>query len=158
MVTPLTPEKLQNLRRLRKARRLYKQTPLFAYQLMQQEYPNYSYAKFMDDLRRRTKKKIRKKKSPLVIFGRYWRIDKLMVQFRSTKDFTLLEMAIKLRKNITKPYRMLVKLKGECMEFTFSPFTPIERIEQLNERFKQCTTQEEIEKVFNDFKCSAHLQ
>ncbi|WP_289035014.1 hypothetical protein, partial [uncultured Flavobacterium sp.] len=69
MGKPFTPQRLANIRRMRKARRLYKKQPLFAYDILCKEYPDYTYDKFWDDLRYRRKPKRRKGKSALVRYG-----------------------------------------------------------------------------------------
>lgn len=149
---PFTAERLLRIRRLRKARRLYKQSPIFAYDLMRVEYPTYTHDEFWDDLRRCTKKKKRKGKTPLIRYGRYWRIQELLGRYGLTNDETLIIQANRLQERITKPYRIMVKLKGDCMEFTVSPLVPIREIELLTQRFGQCETAEQIDHIFNDFK------
>ncbi len=57
MGKPFTAERLESIRRMRKARRLFRKEPLFAYMLLSLEYVDYSYAQFLDDLRYRTKAK-----------------------------------------------------------------------------------------------------
>lgn len=48
-----SPERLYKIRRLRKARRLFKQIPLFAYHIMRTTDEQYKYEDFLDDLRLR---------------------------------------------------------------------------------------------------------
>lgn len=149
-------ERLYSIRRLRKARRLFKRFPLFAFEMMRETYPEYEYELFWDDLRRRTPKKKRKKKSPLVRYGRYWRMDKLISQFRLTKNFELIEQANQLRRQITKPYRMVIRLKGMRKEYFFSPFISIERIEELNRKFKIDMTEQQVDAIVDEFRNSSY--
>ncbi len=149
---PFSPERLAHIRRLRKARRLFKTQPLFAFLLMKADYPGYTHTEFLDDLRRRSKKKHKAKKSPLCRYGRYLRIDKLMTRYRETGEDVLILQAMRLRANITRPYRVLVRLAGQYTEYFFSPLISIERIEKLNENFCACKTWEEVERVREEFE------
>ena len=158
MGRPFSPERLMLIRRMRRARRLHKQVPLFAFALMQQEYPEYTFSDFYSDLRLRSKPKRRKGKSPLVRFGRYWRIQELISRFHATGDYDLLRRANKLRAQLTKPYRVLVKLKGEAIEYTFSPLIPIGRMEQLMQKFKGCETEQQVDAVIAEFNKNNHLR
>lgn len=152
-------ERLFKIRRMRKARRLFKQMPLFAFVIMQAEYVGYSLVQFQDDLRRRSKPKPKKKgKSPLARFGRYWRIQQLIARYSYTLDEALIIKAMKLRQRITKPYRLEVRLKGMIHEFTILPLTPIQDVESLITKFNHCKTEEEIDRVFADFQKLAHLR
>ncbi|MCX2429875.1 hypothetical protein [Pedobacter sp. GR22-10] len=152
-------ERLFKIRRMRKARRLFKQMPLFAFVMMQAEYSGYSLVQFQDDLRRRSKPKPKKKgKSPLARFGRYWRIQQLIARYSYTQDESLIIKAMKLRQRITKPYRLEVRLKGMVHEITLSPMTPIQDVESLIAKFNLCKTEKEIDRVFADFQKLAHLR
>lgn len=66
-----SPERLQHIRRLRKARRLFKQQPLFAYNIMSGSYEDYSLSDFLEDLRYR---KPRKKKKGKKFLKTIWQI------------------------------------------------------------------------------------
>lgn len=136
---------------MRKARRLFKIAPLFAYQMMCQDYEQYTYPQFLDDLRRRTPKRKRKGKSPLVRFGRYSRINKLINEYQSTGNFDLLREADRLRGVITKPYRVLVKIKNRYKEYFFSALIPMCQIEELMMKINGCKTEEEVEKIVEQF-------
>lgn len=149
---PFSPERLAHIRRLRKARRLFKNEPLFAFLLMKADYPDYTHAEFLDDLRRRSKIKRKPKKSPLYRFGRYLRIDKLITRYQATGEEALILQAMKLRANITRPYRILVRLGGQYTEYFYSPLISIERIEKLNESFCACKTWDEVERVREEFE------
>jgi hypothetical protein len=146
-----SPERLLKIRRLRKARRLFKTTPLFAYTQMKAIYPDYTYEEFLDDLRPRRIRKAKKKKSSLARFGRYLRIEQLKSQFRLTRNYECIIKAEQLRRNITKPYRVMVKLKENCMEYTFSPLIPIGRIEQLVISLNSCKSEQEVDQAVNQF-------
>ena len=152
-----SPERLTNIRRMRKARRLYKQTPLFAFAAMQEEYPLYTFSQFLDDLRRRTEKKKKRFKTPLARYGRYRRIQELMTSFLLTQNWELALRAKLLRQRITQPYRLLIRLKGESIEYSFSALIPIQYIERLTEDISKCKTEHEIEKVISDFEQYNHL-
>lgn len=147
-----TPERLARTHRMRKARRLFKQTPLFAFALMQQHYPQYTYDEFWDDLRRRTKKKQKRHKTPLTRYGRYARMQQLLRQYGYTKDTSLLREAVKLRERMAKPYRVMARVGGEGLEFTFSPLVQIHAIEQLTLKISQCKSKQEVTQVVEQFR------
>jgi len=153
MGTPLTPEKLYLLRRLRKARRLTKKVPLFAFQMMKEEHPDYTYEEYCADLRRRSKPKPKRKgKSPLMRYGRYWRIQKLVKEFHAKGNHDCIRRANILRQNITKRYKIRYSINKEGAEYSFSALIPIERIETLVHSINQCKTAEEAEALILSFK------
>lgn len=147
-----SPERLEKIRRLRKARRFYQQAPAFAYIWLQAEYPDYTYSEFLDDLRRRSKRMHRKGKSPLSRYGRYGKMAALITEYEQTKDHQLLIQANQLRSNMTKPYRVFVKLKSYAVEFSFSPFIRYEHIAVLSEQVRQCNSEIEIETMVQEFR------
>lgn len=146
-------ERLFRIRRLRKARRLFKQAPLFAFLWMQLEYPGYTYPEFLDDLRRRTPPKKKKGKSPLLRYGRYYRFQDMLFDYSQTKDPEYLRKAVRLRKHMTKPYRLLHKTKEGIVEYSFSPFLKIEIIEELTATLQTVKSREEasmlVEKIWD---------
>lgn len=149
---PFTPERLNHIRRLRKARRLWKQAPLLALQEMQIAYPDYTEAQFRDDLRIRRKPQSKKRvKSPLVRYGRHAQIPKLMAQYDATKDTEYVRQAMQLRKMITQPYRVLVKLDGRKVEFCYSPLTAYKTIVAWVEKIKTCQTWSAFEELHEGF-------
>lgn len=147
-----SPERLEKIRRLRKARRLYKQAPAFAFVWLLAEYPAYTYAEFLDDLRRRSKKKHRKGKSSLPKYGRYGKMMALVEEYGQTKDYQSLLLANQLRRNMTKPYRLLIKLKNCEMEFSLSPFIKYDYVAMLSSQATQCKTEAEIETMVQEFR------
>lgn len=157
MGKPFTPERLANIRRIRKARRLYKKQPLFAYDILCKEYPDYTYDKFLDDLRYRRKPKRRKGKSPLVRYGRYRRMEQLNELYRSTADIEYGLQAQRLRKYMTKPYRVLVRVSGKVLEYGFSPLIRIEEIEHLTTKLPTCKTEKEADELVEHFRKTAHI-
>lgn len=155
---PFSPERLRNIRRLRKARRLFKQTPLFAFHLMELEYPGYTQDEFLEDLRRRTKRKPKPKKTPLNRYGRYYRIQVLKERYANTGDEEAIRMAMKLQAVITKPYRFLVRFKNQAKEFSLSPLIPISRVEELNQSFTTCKTMVEVEQLIDAFQKTSNTR
>lgn len=142
MGKPFTPQRLENIRRMRRARRLYRKAPLFAYELMRGEYADYTFEKFCDDLRYRSRRKKKKGKSQLVRFGRYGRMEQLNEQYRQTGNADYALQAQKLLRNMTKPYRVMVRVSGETWEYTLSPLIRIDDIEKLVARLTECVTAE----------------
>ncbi|WP_316787752.1 hypothetical protein [Pedobacter frigoris] len=144
-IKPFSPERLHHIRRLRKARRYFKQTPLFAFGRMVEEYPDYSFEQFTDDLRRRTKPKKRKGRSPLTRYGRFRRIEKLLSEFRLTGDHDAIRKAIRLRKHLVHPYRVQFRIGKDRYEHCFSALIPIEQIEELVSSLSSVTSMEQAQ-------------
>lgn len=144
MGAKFSPERLAKVRRMRKARRLFKNAPLFAYVLMRKDYPNYTDAEFVDDLCRRSKRKPRKRKTPLERFGRYSRMQQLLRAYGNSGDVETLLAAARLRKRMTAPYRVMAQLGGKRWEFTFSPLVRLNEIEHLTASLAACTTETDI--------------
>jgi hypothetical protein len=157
MVKPFTPERLANIRRMRKARRLYGKQPLFAYSILCMDNPAYTYNNFLDDLRYRKPPKRRKGKSPLIRFGRYKRMERLIAQYSENLNTEYLLQAQHLRKHMTKPYRVLVKINGEILEYCFSPTIPIEDIERLTMALPACKTEKEADELVAHLWNSAYI-
>ncbi|PTS95645.1 hypothetical protein DBR11_20925 [Pedobacter sp. HMWF019] len=152
-----SPERLEKMRRLRRARREFKIMPLFAYENMCALYPAYSYEDFLQDLQIKNKKKKKVGKCPLVKYGRYSRIHDLMVKFSLTQDFSLVSQAMKLKKRITHPYKVVAKTPSGYMEFVFSALTPVREIEMLVKKINSCDTSAKVLKVVAEFQKSSHL-
>ncbi|GEM63860.1 hypothetical protein SF1_18420 [Sphingobacterium faecium NBRC 15299] len=158
MGKPLPPEKLFALRRLRKARRLFKQQPVFAFAILCEEYKDYTHEQFLDDLRIRTKTKgKKKKKSPLTRYGRFFKMNQLLELYSKTGlvDFAL--QAFRLRSVITKPYRVLVKIEGCHIEYGLNPFIPYKEVEKLNLQLRDCKTEKEVDYVIEQFRSANRI-
>lgn len=147
-----TPERLMQVRRMREARRLFKQSPLFAYELMLQKYPAYTHYQFLDDLRRRTKKRPGRKKTTLTKYGRFARMQKMLGEYSQTKDIKPLLAATKLRERMTKPYRVVATVGKQRMEFCFPPTVQIQAIEQLTTDLSKCASMEEVSIAVSRFQ------
>ncbi|WP_312351995.1 hypothetical protein [Sphingobacterium multivorum] len=152
-----TPERLASFRRMRKARRLFKKQPLFAYSLMLEAYPDYTYLQFLDDLRYRRPPKKRKGKSGIGRYGRYRRMEELLLKYRQEGNIAHALQAQKLRERMAKPYRVRVTI-GLCrLEYGFSPLVPIETIEKLVSRLAPCRTEQEADRLVQEFRETAHI-
>lgn len=136
-------DRLCHIRRLRKARRLFSQAPLFAFQLMCEQYDSYTYEQFLEDLRRRNNKVKRRIKCTLVRFGRYQAMQQLLSRYEQTKDQRLALQAITLRRMMTRPYRVLACGKNFKMEYTLSALIPMDKIVQLVNDLKVCQTEQQ---------------
>lgn len=148
----LNPEKLQALRRLRLARRLWKQFPLLAFDMVREKYPDYSYDQFLCDLKpRRKRKSHRHIKNPLKRFGRFEKIEQLLSLYTDSGDPKFYLQAQKLRMIITRPYRLEIKRDGKGWEFTFPPETPYRKIEQLSRDCQKCQSLDEAVALCRDF-------
>ncbi|OJV51682.1 MAG: hypothetical protein BGO31_00320 [Bacteroidetes bacterium 43-16] len=153
MGKPFTPERLANIRRLRKARRLYKQQPVFAFAILCAEFKDYTYEQFQDDLRIRNKsKRTKNKKSSLVRFGRYFKMIQFLELYRNTGIVDYARQAQKLRSVITKPYRVLVKIEGQYFEYGLDPTIAVKEVERLVYELKKCKTEIEADKMIEHFR------
>lgn len=157
MGKPFTPERLASVRRMRKARRLYKKQPLFAYEILCVEYPEYTYDSFWDDLRYRKKHKRRKGKSQLARYDRYRRMEKLNFRYGETGSVEYALQAQRLQKHMTKSYRVLAKIDNEIWEYSFSPLVRIEEIERLTVLLPKCRTVKEAEEMVEQFRKTSHI-
>lgn len=158
MSTPFTPERLYKIRRMRKARLLWKQQPVFAYSVMLAQYPDYTYDQFWDDLRRRSKPKKKKSKSSLAHYGRYPAYERLLANYRLTGNFESIKKAIALRGRITKPYRLLVQIGRTGMEYTLSPLISLSVVEQLNAQVTDCKDFQAVEKLVDAVRAKAWIK
>jgi hypothetical protein len=152
MGIPFTPERLLAIRRLRKARRLYKKQPLFAYGIMRNEYPDYTYEQFWDDLRYRKPRIKKKGKCPLFRYGRYFRMQKLIAMYRNTDEINFALQALRLARHMTKPYRVVTKIGGNISEYSLSPLIAIELVEKLTANLRDCTTEQETDEMVDKFR------
>lgn len=157
MGKPFSSERLATIRRMRKARRIFKRQPLFAFEILRQEYPDYTYEKFLDDLRYRKPPKKRKGKSGLLRYGRFDRMEKMKALFAETGKLEYGLQAQRLRRFMTKPYRVQFRIDGEVLEYHFSALIPIERIEKLTMELRGCDSIAKAEKVIEYFNASSHI-
>lgn len=158
MGKPFTPERLANIRRIRKARRLYRKQPLFAFEILLTEYPNYTQDKFWDDLRCRSIRKNRKGKSPLIRYGRYRRMQQLIELYKNTQIIDYALKAQRLRRLMTVPYRVMVKIGGKAIEYNFCPLMQIEEIENIMTQLLKCLTVQDADKLIKQFKEETHIK
>lgn len=150
MSNAFSPQRLAAIRRMRQARRLFKVQPLFAFHQMLVDYPAYTVEDFWEDLRYRSRPKRRKGRCPLVAYGRYSRMMQYRELYRSTGIAEYGLHVLRLRKNMTKPYRVLVKIKGEAGLYTLAATIPIERIERLTSDLQTCVGLQEAERLIED--------
>lgn len=152
MQNRFSEQRLANIRRLRKARRLYKQVPLFAYELMKSQYADYSWPAFMEDLRLRSKPKQKQSRSPLKRFGRYYKMQELLSLYAVTQNTDLALQAITLRNNMTRPYRLLVQVEKQAMVFTFPATVPYSAMQGLSQSCQRCKTMAEATQLIENFR------
>jgi hypothetical protein len=147
---PFSRQRLFKIRRLRKARRLWRREPLFAYARLQQIYPNYTEMDFIDDLRRRKPKKKRFAKKFQSRYGRYDKIQSLLKEFDQTQDFKYVLLANKLKARIAKPYIIRVKKGKKIMEYSAPPETSYAQIERFVLQAHECPTFEQANALFGE--------
>lgn len=157
MGNPFTPERLFHIRKMRKARRLFKKAPLFAYTFMLEAYPEYAYDQFLDDLRIRKPGRKRAARSPLVRYGRYTKMQQLLYLHRHTGEISLALQAQQLRDNMTTPYRMLVRKNARTKQYCLSPLIPYAQMEDLLRNVTACKSMEEADKLIADFIGRSHM-
>ena len=146
-----SPERLFKIRRLRKARRLWNQVPLFALNTLQTDYPDYDEALLHEDIKRRTPKKKKKGKNPLRKYGRFTKMQELMQLFEQTQDPAYYLKAMKIKEVMTKPYRVKFKITQQVVEYSFDPLIPYACIEDLVSKGNKCRTFEEVDLLCNTF-------
>lgn len=157
MRTPFSPERLANIRRLRKARRLFKKEPLFAFNHLTHEFPDYTFEQFLDDLRIRKKSKKKTIPKRLERYGRYNKVKELLDRYQQTNDIRFAIQAKQIMDQLRKPYRLQIVLNKKISEYCFHPYTPYSAVEQLSNQLKSCTTQEQIKKLVADFSKYCHI-
>lgn len=128
-------EKRRIMRRRRVAKRLAKRFPMFAVEMMQNEFPGYTYEEFEADISRKTKKgkSIRHVKSPLKRQGRYPLYAKAMAEYQITKDQKFLEEAQKWRNRLYLPFEVWFRLNGETKVVTLHSTTSLTIVEKLGQ-------------------------
>lgn len=131
-------ETIAKVRRLRKARRTFKATPLFAYNILIQEYEGYSYETFISDLIVRKRKSSRKRSKNLNRYGRYYEMQKMITLYNQTGDIKYGLMAQRLRKYLTQPYRALIRIAGVEQEFFYPATVDIKVIQELVNHANNC--------------------
>jgi hypothetical protein len=152
-----SPERLASLRRMRKARRLFKKQPLFAHCIMLEAYPDYTHIQFLDDLRYRRPPIKRKGKNGIQKYGRYCRMEELLHRYRQYGNIADALQAQKLRERMAKPYRVRVTINAVRIEYGFSPLVPIGNIENLVGSLARCATEQEADRLVQEFRKTAHI-
>lgn len=152
------PERLASIRRMRRARRLYKQQPVFAFEILSTEYADYTPEQFIDDLRYRSKPKPKKKKDALLRYGRYTKMMQCLELFRSTGITEYAIQAQRLRRNMTKPYRVLIKINGKHIEYGLDPLINIEDVERLVAKLRECKTETQADDMINQFRENSRMR
>lgn len=149
---------ISNRSRINKARRLYKQAPLFAFQELKAFLEgDYTFEQFLSDLRPRRKPKPKtKQKSGLAKYGRYHRMMDLVARWNTSKDFDALYHAQVLRNRISQPYTLLVRYSKESREYFYRPEVPITHLETVVKLSKECSSHVEFEekkKALEQYLC-----
>lgn len=138
-------------RRRRVAKRLAKRFPLFAVEMMQNEFPGYTYDEFVADVTRKTRKgkSFRRPKSPMVRCGRWGLFRKAMQQYGITGDRKFLEEAQTLRNRMYLPIELLFSFRGERMMYRFHCETPLSLIQDI-QKITGYSSWEELEQMVRD--------
>jgi hypothetical protein len=150
-------DRLMKIKRLRRARRLYKRFPLFAYSFMLEDYPDYTYREFCEDLRRRTRSKRMRGKFTFRGYGRYNQMEKMLRLYRETGDIRFAISANRLRQRMTKPFVMEFKNKEGFFICHFSPLTPVSCLEQLQRDTKACGSLADMMELVKRFRSEGYV-
>lgn len=131
----ITWEKYQNIRKRRRrrvAKRMEKRFPLFAVEFMKEEFSDYDFEQFVEDIKRPKRKiKKRKGKSPLKRQGRYPLMMENIKQYESTGNIKYLHQAQKLRNRINQPFEVVFSLNGKRRVEVFPSTASVEIIKSL---------------------------
>src|SRR5690606_21915994 len=157
MGNPFPPDRLAAIRRLGRPSRFYNHRPLLAYLVRSGIYPGSSSEEFMDDLRYRRPPRRRRGRNNLVRYGRYARMVQLADRYQKTGNAEEALQAMRLRRNMTKPYRVMVKVEKVRLEYIFSPLVPIRHIEELVGRLAACGSENEADGIVRDFRKTVHI-
>lgn len=85
-------------------------------------------------------------------------MEELLHKYRQDGNVAHALKAQKLRERMAKPYRVRVTI-GLCrLEYGFSPLVPIETIEQLVSRLAPCGTEQEADRLVQEFRETAHIR
>lgn len=118
-------------RRKRVAKRMAKRFPLFAVQIMKEEFKDYNYEQFEADLAGKKLPKKRRAKSPMVRQGRYLAMKKALANYRQTKEVKYLIEAKRLRERMFQPYQIEFRLGKERRRMQFPSTTSIRLMREL---------------------------
>ncbi|MBA4852046.1 hypothetical protein [Emticicia sp. BO119] len=136
---------IQSRRRKLRAKRLWKKSPIFAYETLSKEIEGYSLLDFDKDIKSKTKPKTNKKKTTLERYGRYWEYRRVLALYNDTKNSDYYFAAKRLRDNMTKPYRFQVTFKGEKKEYSFEATTKYQTVVELQKLVKTCESIQEFD-------------
>ncbi len=153
-----SPKRLYTIRRMRKARRLWKKEPLLAFTTMLTLYPIYTEEEFLRDLKRRTKRKKKKPKEVLRRYGRFEPMMQLLNKYEQTGDASYALQAATLRRNMTKPYRVSVKIAGITKEYVYSPLINWKGMEIYVSNIKKCQSWGEFEALEKKSHLASHFK
>jgi len=78
-------------------------------------------------------KPLKKKKGKNVLrrYGRYYEMEKMLLEYKKTEDPVYFLKAQKLRQNISKPYRLKVRYGKEVVEYSYPAVVDYKRIQEL---------------------------
>lgn len=79
-------------------------------------------------------------------------MEDLIEQYQQTGDPAALLKAEKLRKVMTKPYRVLVSIKGQSTEFYLSAIIPYKVVQDLTLSIRKTHTMEMAQQLINDIR------
>jgi len=143
-------QKNRERRRKRVADRMVKRFPLFAVEFMSDEFPEYDYETFVQDVstKRKKSKSYKSVKNPLKRQGRYPLYEAAMKNYYQTKQQKYLIEAQTLRNRLKLHFEVRLSLKGEYRYLIFPSTTSWKIVADLaNIKF---TSWEEIDQILED--------
>jgi hypothetical protein len=74
-------------------------------------------------------------------------MQRFITQYKETGDLMFLYEAQKLRKSLTKPYQLLIRLNGITKMHFISAFVPFEQVQRLTEKIRECNDLDHIDSL-----------
>jgi hypothetical protein len=145
-------------RRRRVAKRMLKRFPLFAVEIMQAEFPDYTYEEFIGDVTRKTRKgkSMRRPKSPLIRQGRYPLYQNAMSNYGLTGEQKYLEEAQHWRNRLYLPFQFLFALKGERRLYEYPSTLRLQVVDEIK-AIKGYQTWEELDAMIKHVTRWSHI-
>lgn len=72
-------------------------------------------------------------------------------QFKEFQDIDAGLEALRLRKYMTSPHRILVRIRGTYKDYFFDPLISLCSIQKLNEKIGTCKSEQEVEDLVAAF-------
>jgi hypothetical protein len=148
-------QKKRRRRRKRVARRMAKRFPLFAAQIVAEEFKGYTHEDLEADLKGAKPRKKKKGKSQLQRQGRYPLMQQALSKYHLTGETKYLNEAQQWRKKLFLPYEIVCSLDGERRVYTFPGTVSVRVIKDLASI--KFTSWEELDAIMKEKLKWVHL-